>query len=350
MAPDGDADAGLSGAPLVTVVIATWNSRVTLACALASVQRQTFRAYEVWVVGDGCTDDSADAVKVLGDARFHWVNLPQNSGSQSAPDNEGARRARGRYLAYLGHDDLWFPWHLETLVDAVARTGATFAHGLGALVAPGDRVLVTGPPPAGVSYRDHFVPPTNWLVEKAALDAAGGWRAPDDVARAIDRDVIERLAAGGATFTHAARLTTVKFPSPMWRSYAPGAERPQVPMAAELARDPDALALRLLHALAEDHARRHFTVRTPGLREAWRDAAAGLRAAIQASLPRVHGWPIAACGRGGSAASPDQRSTPGLVERGVGAAPRAGRRARKSETSAPTRAGASQCSACPSSG
>jgi glycosyltransferase involved in cell wall biosynthesis len=293
MDPDGDAGGAPAGAPLVTVVIATWNSRVTLACALACVQRQTFRDFEVWVVGDGCTDDSAAAVAALDDARFGWIGLPRNSGSQSAPNNEGARRARGRYLAYLGHDDLWFPWHLEALVEAIARARATFAHGLGALVAPDGRVVATGPPPNGVPYRDHFVPPTNWLVEKSAIDAAGGWRPPDAVSRAIDRDVIERLAAGGATFTHVARLTTVKFPSPLWRSYAPGAERPQLPIADELARDPAALALRLLHAIAEDHARRLFTVRVRRPGEAWREAAAALRAAIRALLPRLHDWPVA---------------------------------------------------------
>jgi glycosyltransferase involved in cell wall biosynthesis len=72
--------------------------------------------------GDACTDDSAELVASYRDPRLHWFNLPTNSGYQSAPHNEGLRRARGRYVAYLNHDDLWLPNHLERLVAALGPT------------------------------------------------------------------------------------------------------------------------------------------------------------------------------------------------------------------------------------
>src|SRR5690349_5523660 len=90
--------ADAASAPLVTVVVATFDSRLTLACALDSVRRRRCRDFEVWVVGDACTDGSEAVVSALGDPRFQWTNLPRNSGSQAGPNNEGLRRARGRFV------------------------------------------------------------------------------------------------------------------------------------------------------------------------------------------------------------------------------------------------------------
>jgi glycosyltransferase involved in cell wall biosynthesis len=261
--------------PLVSVIVATFNSRATLACALDTVRRQDFQDFEVWVVGDACTDGSGEVVEALGDPRFHWINRETNSGSQAAPNADGLRHARGKYVAYLGHDDLWFPWHLSTLAAAIEREDAALAHGLGLLLGPDDRLLVAGPPPRGLSYAGHFVPPTNWLHRRDLLDpagpAGGGWRRPEDLARGVDADVLWRIAASGAIITTAPRLTTIKFPSQWWKLYAAGSPRPQLAMLDEMVRDPHGLAERVLIAIATEHARtRNSRVMRPSdlLREA----------------------------------------------------------------------------------
>src|SRR5579872_2122093 len=99
--------------PQVTVIVPTYNCSRTLRCALRTLCQQFYRDFEVWVVGDCCTDDSEQVVAAMGDSRLHWTNLTQRVGRQNGPNNEGLRRAQGKYIAYLGHDDLWFPWHLE---------------------------------------------------------------------------------------------------------------------------------------------------------------------------------------------------------------------------------------------
>jgi hypothetical protein len=43
----------------------------------------------VIVVGDACTDDTANAIASFADARLRFVNMPRNHGEQSAPNNEG---------------------------------------------------------------------------------------------------------------------------------------------------------------------------------------------------------------------------------------------------------------------
>ena len=94
-----------------------------LRLAIESVRWQTFSDWELWVIGDACTDDTAEVVASFADPRIHFFNLPANVGEQSGPNNEGFRRTRGRCVAYLNHDDLWFPDHLAGLTRFIDETG-----------------------------------------------------------------------------------------------------------------------------------------------------------------------------------------------------------------------------------
>jgi glycosyltransferase involved in cell wall biosynthesis len=293
-AGEGSAPPPLISGPLISVIVATYNSRVTLACALDSVRRQDCGDFEVQVVGDACTDGSHEVVEALGDPRFHWINRETNSGSQSAPNADGLKLARGRYVAYLGHDDLWFPWHLSTLLAAIERDEAAFAHGLGLLLGPDEQLQVAGPPPRGVSYARHFVPPTNWLHRRDLLERVGSWQGPERLAWAIDADVMRRIAASGAVITSASRLTTIKFPSPWWRLYAPDSPRPQLAMRDELMRDPAGLAERLLIAIAGEHARTRYPMRDIQPSDALREAAWYARRAFGTWMRRFDETPFVA--------------------------------------------------------
>jgi glycosyltransferase involved in cell wall biosynthesis len=279
---------------MISVIVATYNSRATLACALDSVRRQDYEDLEVWVVGDACTDGSHEVVEALGDPRFHWINRETNSGSQSAPNTDGLRQARGRYVAYLGHDDLWFPWHLSSLLAVIERDNAAFAHGLGVLLGPDDRLEVAGPPPRGASYARHFVPPTNWLHERDLLDRVGGWCSPDHLAWPVDADVIRRITASGAIITSAPRLTTIKFPSAWWKLYAPDSLRPQLAMRDEMMRDPAGLADRLLIAIAREHARTRYPMRGVAPSDSLREAVAHARRAVGGWIHQLDDAPLIA--------------------------------------------------------
>src|SRR3954451_24164454 len=130
--------------PLVTVVIATYNWSSVLRHAVHSVLWQTYENFELLVIGDGCTDDSREVVEAFGDPRLRWINLPENFGSQAGPNNRGLELARGEYVAYQGHDDLWLPDHLRFLVERLEATGADLAFSLGAIFLPGGERLLSG--------------------------------------------------------------------------------------------------------------------------------------------------------------------------------------------------------------
>jgi hypothetical protein len=242
--------------PRVTVITATYNASALLALSLRSLLAQEFTDFEAWVIGDACTDDSEAVVAAFGDSRLHWVNLSANSGSQAAPNNAGLDRARGDLVAYLGHDDLWFPWHLGELTATLDRTAADLVHGLAAIVDREGPYVAVGPPPPGLTYRDHFVPPSTWLHRRVVAQDWARWRDPSALGWAVDVDVLRRATAAGARFACAPRLSVLKFPSAFFRAYARrDGVPPEAPWLANLERDPLALERRVLTEVALATAR-----------------------------------------------------------------------------------------------
>jgi len=98
---------------LVSVIVPTYNRRETIQAAIASVQRQTFADWELIVVDDGSTDDTADLIEG-SDPRI--VLIRQKNQGVNGARNNGMLRARGQYIAFLDSDDEWLPHHLELSV------------------------------------------------------------------------------------------------------------------------------------------------------------------------------------------------------------------------------------------
>lgn len=98
---------------LVSVIVPTYNRRETIQAAVASVQRQTFADWELIVVDDGSTDDTAALIEGI-DPRL--VLIRQKNQGVNAARNAAMLRARGRYIAFLDSDDEWLPHHLELSV------------------------------------------------------------------------------------------------------------------------------------------------------------------------------------------------------------------------------------------
>lgn len=265
--------------PLVTVITATYNCSAALALALESVRMQEFTDFEAWVVGDNCTDDSEDVVRSIGDPRFRWRNLDRNSGSQAAANNEGLRLAAGRYVAYLGHDDLWFPSHLSTLVECIQRTGADLVHSLCALVTPEGAIECFGPPREGVADEDHFFPPSSWLYRRELGDECGYWVNPDELADPVDFEYLRRISRSGHSISFCPRLTVLKFPSACWQPYASPGRAPQRSYLEALKQDSVAAERAVLLSLSIAFARERYGG-DPSLPRAFRKAFGVLRRSI----------------------------------------------------------------------
>jgi glycosyltransferase involved in cell wall biosynthesis len=241
--------------PEVSVIIATYNSAATLRCAIASVVAQDMRDFEAWIIGDACIDGSEAVVRSFGDARLHWHNLASNTGIQSGPNNEGLQRARGRYVAYLGHDDLWFPWHLSQLLADATSSNADFVSATCLMLHPEGLHRVTGPIGRGRSHADQYTPPSSWLHRRDIAAKIGNWRDPATLGCGVDLDFQRRVALAGFTCHDAARISVLKFPSSWWRNYAPGQPHPQPDYVRRMAADPEDVERELLQCVVVRFAR-----------------------------------------------------------------------------------------------
>jgi glycosyltransferase involved in cell wall biosynthesis len=92
--------------PAVSVIIPTYNRADLVREALASVQAQTYRDFEIVVVDDGGTDGTFEALAAGGQIR---VLRHASRRGVSAARNTGLKAARGKWLAFLDSDDLWLP-------------------------------------------------------------------------------------------------------------------------------------------------------------------------------------------------------------------------------------------------
>jgi len=107
----------MADSPIVTVLTPTYNRSACLPDAIRSVLGQQLQDWEMLVINDGGAD-VRDIVEGFGDERLRYWSRPENTG-KAACLNFGLARARGRYIAYLDDDDLWYPNHLSTLVAAL---------------------------------------------------------------------------------------------------------------------------------------------------------------------------------------------------------------------------------------
>jgi glycosyltransferase involved in cell wall biosynthesis len=197
------------------VVIATYNWSSVLRCAITSALRQTYPRFEVIVVGDGCTDDSAEIVASFADERVRWHNLPENTGHQSAPNNAGLELARGDYIAYHGHDDVWLPTHLAVVTRPLLEGTADLAYTVTEVLGPlgGGYRGLQGLSPSGSYSRSVTVPPSVLAHRKDLIDEIGAWRDYRTIMLAPDVDFIRRAHDNGKRLVPVNALTVFKFPA-----------------------------------------------------------------------------------------------------------------------------------------
>lgn len=113
----------MSQAPLVSVVLNTYNRADLLPQSVESVLAQDYPNFELIIVDDCSQDNTPEVVAAtVADAgdRVRRVRLPENRGLAAAR-NVGIRMARGSLVALQDDDDIWLPGKLSTQVDALNR-------------------------------------------------------------------------------------------------------------------------------------------------------------------------------------------------------------------------------------
>jgi len=187
--------------PRFSVLVPTHNRADVLPLAIRSALWQTDGDFELLIAGDGCTDGTADVVRSFDDRRIRWFDLPKAPGVGYANRNRALREARGLYVAYLGHDDLWFPDHLERLAARLERADAEFVHSRLLAVDDTGRLRpysynIEVPAHQATLWRaDMAMTMTSVMHTRACLDRYGYWS--EDLRRMADVEMWHRIVAGG---------------------------------------------------------------------------------------------------------------------------------------------------------
>lgn len=95
-------------APMVTIMVATYNRANLIRKAIESAQKQSFKDWELLVLDDCSTDGTEKLVQeiVAADPRVRYIKQPQNVGI-ARNRNTCLEQARGAYIAPLDSDDIW---------------------------------------------------------------------------------------------------------------------------------------------------------------------------------------------------------------------------------------------------
>ena len=182
-------------APRFSVLMPTHDRADVIPFAIRSVLAQTERDFELLVVGDGCTDGTADVVAGFDDPRIRWFDLPKAPYFGYANRNVALRQAGGEFIAFAAHDDLLFPDHLALMAERLAAPEVEWVYSRPLLASPDGVVM----PLSGnldnpdelltFLHKSNFIPTSSVAHRRACLEKYGYW--PEDVqmgARVLEVD------------------------------------------------------------------------------------------------------------------------------------------------------------------
>lgn len=113
---------------LVSIIMPSYNTGRFIKETIESVLAQSYPTWELIIVDDCSTDDTDDVVsQYLSDNRIHYLKNDFNSGA-AISRNRALREAKGKWIAFLDSDDLWFPEKLEKQIRFMENGNYHFSY------------------------------------------------------------------------------------------------------------------------------------------------------------------------------------------------------------------------------
>ncbi len=165
--------------PNVSVIIPVYNSEKYIEETLKSVFAQSYKDFEVIVVDDGSTDNTA---KVLSGYKDKLIYIRKENEGISIARNTGIAHALGKYVAFIDHDDIWYPEKLGeqiTLLEYNRNAHLCFsdAYLIDEKGKRNGRLFNICPPFKGMVFKQllmgNFIPILTAVVRKEILKETG---------------------------------------------------------------------------------------------------------------------------------------------------------------------------------
>jgi len=208
--------------PLVSVLILTRNRAQLLEAALRSISRQTLRDFEIVLVNDGSTDETASVIDAFGHLNLHVIHHAASAGITKSRQ-EALEASRGEFIAVLDDDDEWADEKkLEKQVGYLrSHPNAVLVGGGRLLQKPGhtseDNLNAIFRPERDASIRKTMLLRNNFftstvLFRRSAAMAAGGFIF-DGTDVTEDYDLWLRLGKQGAMYNFPEPLDIYRVPN-----------------------------------------------------------------------------------------------------------------------------------------
>jgi glycosyltransferase involved in cell wall biosynthesis len=187
--------------PKVSVIIPTYNRKKKILNAIYSVQKQTFKDWELIISDDASIDGTEQLINklIIDESRIKLVISKRNLGVAHAR-NLGANKAKGKYLAFLDSDDKWVPEKLDlqvSFMDSLDETWGASYTGAKVNLINRKKVVESIPKKSGYIFNEllrfnaQIWTPT-FMVRSNIYDELGGM--DEDFIRHQDLDFFRRVA------------------------------------------------------------------------------------------------------------------------------------------------------------
>ncbi|MER2152809.1 MAG: ATP-grasp fold amidoligase family protein [Solibacillus sp.] len=165
--------------PLVSIIVPTFNRAQLVKEAISSVLNQTYRNFEIIVIDDNSTDNTAELISKINDGRIYYFRLNKNQGAPAAR-NLGLKKASGQLIAFLDSDDQWVSKKLEkqiALFEREQQIGLVYT-GIKFINSQFERILVPkvrGDISKSILKKNYVGPTSSVVIKKALIDEVGGF-------------------------------------------------------------------------------------------------------------------------------------------------------------------------------
>lgn len=209
--------------PLISVYVPTYNrGQILIDRAVKSILNQTYRNFELIIIGDCCQDNTTELVQNIKDERIRYFNIPKRGyrypptainhwfNGSTVASNVALSMVKGAWIARNDDDDIWTEDHLEKLLNFAIENDLEFASSSYKTICDGkEEIIDCGESEIPIGGTQ------TWLYRsylKFIKYNPNCWRKTWN--RVNDTDLQERIYKAGVRVGYLNDVTTIIYPRP----------------------------------------------------------------------------------------------------------------------------------------